>query len=78
MIDIRIIELAGRKMLDIVDYCTIPIDRIKYFDWNVSNGGASGRSVQIVTDDPSDEFILAFDNRDALKAFLEKQNGLQS
>lgn len=48
----------------------IPVDRIKAFDFQIANGGASGKSVKIVTDDPTDNYLYAFENRDALKKFL--------
>jgi hypothetical protein len=69
---VQLTMLGNRKFLHLDGRIAIPIDRIKRFDFNVANGGASGHSVKIVTDDPDEEFIYAFENCDAIKAFLEE------
>jgi hypothetical protein len=47
----------------------------KRFDFKIPNGGASDRSVQIVTDDPDEEIIFAFENLDAIANFLKQDTG---
>jgi len=69
---IEAIKIGERQFL-MLDDTSIPIDRIRAFDFQVANGGASGRSVKIVTDDPNDDYIYAFENRDAILEFLIDQ-----
>lgn len=61
--------IAGRAFL-FVGTDAIPVDRIKSFDLHAANGGASDNSVRIVTDDPDDGFIWAYENADALREYL--------
>lgn len=66
---VKNIQIGNRSMLVVGDLI-IPIDRIKCFDLDPSNGGCDN-SVRIVTDDPDDNFILAYENADSIREFLE-------
>ncbi len=68
--DVNITRLGSREFLQIGDYATVPIDRIRSFNFRVSNGGATGNSVQIVTDDENEEHIFAFENCQAVSDFI--------
>lgn len=74
-LNISISDVGGRKFLCIEDVCSIPIDRIQAFDFRVANGGASEHSVQICTDDPQEEWIFAYENRNDIARFLN-ENGV--
>jgi hypothetical protein len=67
----RIIKVGETEFLDIEGVIAIPVSRIKRFDFTVANGGATGRSVQIVTDDPDEEIILV-ERCQELKDFLNE------
>lgn len=71
---VSISSLGGRKFLHIGP-CSIPIDRIKAFDWHAANGGMSdGQSVRIITDDPDDDYVFV-EFKDELEIFV-KAGGL--
>ena len=70
-IEITTHRIAGRQFINFGDCAVVPVDRIKRFDFTVANGGAGGRSVQIVTDDPFEYITFAFENRDAVARFIE-------
>lgn len=69
---VRTAWIGETEFLHIEDVIAIPIHRIRKFDFKISNGGASEDSVQIVTDDPDEEIIFAFDNCQAIKDFLNE------
>lgn len=53
--------VAGRSM--------IPVNRITKIDLQAPNGGC-GNSVRIDTDDPDESYIWAYENADAIRAFI--------
>lgn len=59
----------GRKFIQLGNNM-IPVDRIKEINLKAPNGG-SDNSVRIVTDDPNDCFIWAYENADAIRKFLQ-------
>lgn len=61
--------VSGRKFLRCGDHM-IPVDRIKSIDLQAANGGCSN-SVRIITDDPEEHFIWAYENADAIRKHLE-------
>lgn len=63
-------NIGGRIFINFGDCLSIPVDRIKQFNFNVANGAASGESVQIVTDDPEEEIIFAYGNCDDIKNYV--------
>jgi hypothetical protein len=74
-IEVYTAEVGGRQFLVCGEVVSIPVDRIKRFDFKIPNGGASDRSVQIVTDDPDEEIIFAFEKLDAIANFLKQDTG---
>lgn len=68
---IQVVRIGETEFLDL-GVLIIPVSRIKKFDFGVANGGATGNSVQIVTDDPDEEIIFAYENRDTIKRFLDE------
>lgn len=64
----------GGRMFLIVGTDAIPMDRIKRVDLHAANGGASDNSVQIVTDDPEEDYFYAFANADIVRAFFTKKD----
>lgn len=66
---VKNIQIGNRAMLVVGDHI-IPIDRIKCFDLDPPNGGCDN-SVRIITDDPDDNFIWAYENADSIRKFLE-------
>ncbi len=65
--------IAGREFLILEGVANIPIDRIRYLDYNVAKGGATGASVRIVTDDDNEDWTFAYANCEAIRQFFEEQ-----
>jgi len=66
---ITVSAIGSRQFINFGELMSIPVDRIKLFDFMSPNGGAS-RSVKIVTDDPSEDIVFANGNCDAVKEFV--------
>lgn len=71
--EVGITKVGSREFLNLGDV-VVPVDKIRVFDFNVPNGGASGNSVQVVTDDPDSEIIFAFENCDAIREWLNSNS----
>lgn len=68
MVDIYVTNLLGRRLL-VIGKHVIPIDRIVSLNLDAPNGGCNN-AVRIVTDDPDDDYIWAYENADAIREFL--------
>ena len=69
--DIFLTKVGQREFVTIPGLMSIPLDRIKYVDFNPPNGG-SDNNARIVTDDPDEDWIFAYDNADVVKEFFTK------
>ncbi len=67
-ITLEYVNVAGRQFFR-VGNTMIPVDRIKSIDLDPPNGGCNN-SVRIVTDDPEDDYIWAYENADVIRSFL--------
>lgn len=63
--------IGSREFL-IVGRHAIPVDRITRIDLDAVNGGCDN-SVRIHTDDEDDSYVWAYENADAIRAFLVKE-----
>jgi hypothetical protein len=62
--------IGGRRFLVFSGVAMIPVDRIKGIDLNTPNGSATGHSVRIITDDPDEYWVFAYENADAVMRYL--------
>ncbi len=69
---VYITSIGKRKFLNLGDD-VIPVDRIKSIDLDAPNGGCDN-SVRVITDDPKDDYIWAYENADAIRSFLESNS----
>ncbi len=75
-VEVGSLSIGGREFLQVGDV-VIPVDSITSFDLNAPNGGCDN-SVRIHTDPPDWDLIWAYDNADAIRAFLRKSGTLSS
>ena len=73
MLEVYTATIGGRECL-VVGNIVIPVDRIKAIDMNAPNGGSTN-SVRIVTDDPDERFVWAYENADAIRDFVRSSAG---
>lgn len=67
---VSITELGtGNFFFNIEGYVSIPLNRIRQFDFNAPCFGQD-RAVQIFTDDPNDNIIFTDENYDVIKNFV--------
>lgn len=67
--NVEIFKIGETEFLTLGDVIVLPLKR---FDFTV--GGATGNSVQIVTDDPDEEIIFAYENCEAIYEVLLDAN----
>lgn len=65
--NITVSKIGSREFLNLDDRISIPIDRIKRFDFINEE---SNNSVRIVTDDPNEELIFRLDDCEDIREFL--------
>lgn len=68
--DISIVDIGGRKFLNLGTHNSVPIDRIKRFDFRKSPGSLGIDIALVVTDDPDEDLRFFDDDMHAIRKFL--------
>lgn len=63
-------KIGDREFL-IAGTSMVPVDRIRRIDLDAPNGGCDN-SVRVYLGDPDEEYIWAYENADAVRAFLTR------
>lgn len=61
-------KIAGEDFMQLGRYCA-PVHRIVEFDLDAPNGGCNN-AVQVTLRDPEERWMFAYENADAVRAFL--------
>lgn len=62
-------KIAGEDFVQLGRYC-MPVRRIVCFNLDAPNGGCDN-SVEVILRDPEETWMYAYENADAVRAFLD-------